>query len=370
MLKKSSKIFNLQRISFFLLIVGSFCSFVYIGQLPTSEILIKREVSRLFYVGLTALHDPYKGEYQTALTGPAKGVSVFKDTETYDFSDLDKYSLKLISYKNTPLVESSKSFFYQNYGEGKLALLNNQYKLNSFITKPDFIGLVGLREWVNSQWRHGDTMRMKFHNFNAIEVLNLAENGEKFLCGEYSYTYVQSVLAIGGQARVILLTGRDNSGHAVAEVWSNQFEKWITMDVDFNLHYSRNEVPQNSLELHKALVNNHTENIEVVQGKTVPTWLNEKTFPAKGLKKYQNFAIRMRNDFFNYYPKWHFKGNTYVNMLEWVDDFSRGRFEFAYSTGKEDDLYWNLNHSYLKLNNIIQKDSDLTLGISINLLSQ
>ena len=68
-------------------------------------------------------------------------------------------------------------------------------------------------------------------------MIDAAEQGERFLCGNISKMLVQLIQAGGTQARTVGLQAA-HSGHVVVELWSKQFNKWVILDPDYNVHYT------------------------------------------------------------------------------------------------------------------------------------
>jgi hypothetical protein len=50
------------------------------------------------------------------------------------------------------------------------------------------------------------------------------------------------------------------------EAWSNQLDKWVVMDADYNVHFERHGVPMSALEIHDALVGEGMVGVRTVLG--------------------------------------------------------------------------------------------------------
>ncbi|MBN1586156.1 MAG: hypothetical protein JW937_01860 [Candidatus Omnitrophica bacterium] len=253
---------------------------------------------------------------------------------------------------------AARYFSYESAGNPRLSQLRESYELERFQTQPDFDGLVGLREWIHAQWEHGPTPNEPVHlgNFEADKILERAAAGDRFLCGEASYTYVQCAAAIGAQARAVTLEQREGRGHVVAEVWSNEWDSWVVMDPDQNVHYEHAGRPLSAMDLHEALLKD-TPGLEL-RG-SVPGSLDEPALRRKYLSLYYELAVRMRNDLYIRYPRWHPKGNVYVNTLEWMDEEVDGRICFAHETAERQDLYWPLNRTRVLVQAVAKSQSGL-----------
>lgn len=337
----------------------------------TLAIFTKREIARGIY-HILSIHDPWENKKKTkAYSSVNINLNGYTSAKYKLLNILKGYKIKVLEYNNPQLKKSSFIFEYQHFDNDKLRRLREKYLLNRIFIKTDtdFEGFIKLRDWVKSRWKHGYTLKEKvrFNNFDSLKILNLAERGEKFVCGEYSYTYVQCVAAVGGIARVVSVGSRDNREfHVVSEVWSNLWGKWIMMDVDQDMHYEKNGTPQNTLELHNALVYNKINKIEIVKGIHYSPYPHTIRSPTKGVELYYNIAVRMRNNFFMEYPKWHRRGNLFIDSLEWVDGFTKDRFEIILATNKINDLYWDLNKTSILFKKAENSKGRLILDILLN----
>ncbi len=179
--------------------------------------------------------------------------------------ELRPLQIVLRDYENAQPYASRYPFAYQEMDEPKVARLRNDYSLTRFRTDPDFLGLVLLKDWLVGRFIHGVApVGLCFNNFDALSLLGRLHQNATLDCGAFSYTYVQCVVALGAQARVVLLQDPHGNGHVVSEVWSNQWGKWIVMDVDHNVYYRRGAEPLNALELHDAFLNRTYQGIVAV----------------------------------------------------------------------------------------------------------
>lgn len=256
----------------------------------------------------------------------------------------------IVEYINNVPSPYAASFDYQPFNSEKLMTLREKYRLKEMTDgfRTELEKILFLRNWVKNRWEHGVPKNISY-NFDALDILSRAEKGEKFFCSEYSTTFVQCILSIGLQARYVGLF----KGHVVAEVWSNELAKWVVMDVDNNLHYVRNKIPLNTLELHDLSGQGKWDEVQVMVG-------HERKVADEKRKEdllsfYHEFYIRMRNDWFSKkYPHWHPKANSIMNGLEWKDKYTSNNILVARETENKEELYFPLNVTGL---NILKKKS-------------
>lgn len=314
--------------------------------------ILKRIVAQAGGMAIN-IFDPYASKVKKANTGykadlRIEGKKTRLELQEY-LAELGK-KVELVEFNNREIVPFALNFDYQPYEEDALELLRKNFAFDEVVKegKDEFAEVVLLMNWLRNQWLYGQSKRISY-NFNALDILRRAKKGEKFFCSEYSTVYVQCALSMGFQARYAGLF----RGHVVAEVWSNEYAKWISMDVTHNCYYVKQGVPLSVLQLYQLYNAGRQEDIEVVRGTIVRD--NIHNFPKeKLLSTYaDSFYIRMRNDWFsNKYPHWHPKGNSIMNGLEWVDRDVHDNILNAWETQSEQQLYFPLNVTELSIESI------------------
>jgi len=294
---------------------------------------------------ITKIHDPYAVITKTAILEPVVSSGTPKDFKSEIAKDpyLSKH-FEIIAYDNAEIVKSGYGFDYQPYYEKKLEILRRKYDIDNVIAPAvnEYGQILLVSNWLNSRISFGVPHNVSY-NFDALDILSRAEHGEKFFCSEYVTTYIQALSSIGITSRFVGLL----KGHVVAEVWSNDYDKWVVIDPTFDIFYELNGVPLNALELHNAWVEKSWQRIKIV--------LNSKNsqinnYPYSLIDYYENFFVRMRNDWFtNRYPRWHPKSNSIMNSIEWSDKYTKDNILVSNEAKRIEDLYWPLNHVHISL---------------------
>ncbi len=267
---------------------------------------------------------------------------------------LKRLSLSIQKYENPIIIKSRFSFNYERFEEPKLRILRERYNLGKVVKKgkDEFRKMVLLREWVKSQWWHG-TPSKEGNKPDALHILRRVRKGEQFFCDHYSVTFIQCALSLGWNARRVAIHTSGYNGHTVAEIWSNQYKKWIIMDTDFNIHYERNGIPLNALELHKIWINEGSDGIQkikICKGKPRPKSNGEMLCcPWRLVDYYYRFGITLGNDFFSRAKKGKILGWDLLPPAAWWFDEKTIKIKGAkYLTDKESELYWTLNQTYIE----------------------
>src|SRR5262247_3174916 len=141
-------------------------------------------------------------------------------------------------------VRSRLGFRTLAYKDPRLAYLREQYQLRKHVesAQDEWTAQLSLKQWVSQSISNGDP---RVQANTASEILRYAARGETFYCTHYTITYVESALALGWQARMVGVDrrhgpeGLESAHHGVAEVWSNQFAKWVVIDPQNDLHFEK-----------------------------------------------------------------------------------------------------------------------------------
>jgi hypothetical protein len=184
----------------------------------------------------------------------------------------------------------------------------------------EFTHLLYLKDWVAAQWPAGNPD--PYPPWDAITVLDWIRDGlTGGFCAQYAQVLLQSAASFGMQARYVEIGSIDNPyAHFVMEVWSNQFDKWVVLDADYNLHFESAGVPLSALEVHDALVRGEIAEVEVISGTRREGHSDPGRWPLQTAELY-------------YYLRVHLKANhvavpeeiafdRYNDMVEWLDELT------------------------------------------------
>jgi hypothetical protein len=297
---------------------------------------------------LLRFYDPFTARYKRAVLGPEETVNDSEGIWLTDQEEIDCFlkanpavadEIESLSVSNSPIRKGRFPFYYEPWDSEMLDRLRKEYQLDEVVRpgQDEFAKMVLLREWLHQRWQYGETKNVDF-NFNALDILERARRGEVFFCSEYATTFVQAAVSLGWTARYLGI-----ERHVVAEIWSNQWKKWVLMDPTYNVHYELGGTPQNALELHRLWFSGKSSEVQAVRG---PSGITNGApgDPDKLIKKYVEIYVRMRNDWFsNRLPHWHPVSNSIMNGVVWVDGGSPDNILISQKTSDPQDLYWELN---------------------------
>jgi len=150
----------------------------------------------------------------------------------------------------------------------------------------------------------------------------------------------------------------------MTEVWSNQFKKWIVMDPDLNLHYEKNGIPMNMLEIHNERYEKTPSDMKVIRGiHTAGDYNADEKTDADNMVQYHSYIEipDMRNDWAtNFYFRGHPKRSDRASLC-WLDELMPPIFCLRPTSNHADDFYWSLNQTEVK----VKRTSDIHSGLSL-----
>jgi len=181
----------------------------------------------------------------------------------FKVSDL-KADIPVAKHSRLPFVTAS-------YTDESLVSLRRHYPLEKVATggRDEWQSQLLLKEWVHKAIPPGSP---KVSYNNALEVLEHAAQGATFWCTHYAISYAECAAALGWQARKIGVDrnhgpeGMGSSHHGVAEVWSNQFGKWVVIDAQSNVHFEKAGVPLSAWEIRAEWLKDGGKSVDHVVG--------------------------------------------------------------------------------------------------------
>ncbi|MEW5976054.1 MAG: transglutaminase domain-containing protein [Acidobacteriota bacterium] len=164
------------------------------------------------------------------------------------------FSVKEVCVDAPSAVRSRYPFQTAAYSDPRLSHLRERHRLADIVRDApnEWTAQLQLKEWVYRAIPGGNP---RVAADQAARILEEAARGEKFYCTHYTITYVECALALGWQARRVGVDrrhgprGMDSTHHGVAEVWSNQFGKWVVVDSQSNLHFEKEGLPLSAWEI-------------------------------------------------------------------------------------------------------------------------
>ena len=106
----------------------------------------------------------------------------------------------------------------------------------------------------------------------ALEILKAVDEGGTFYCAYYARVLVSAAASLGWIDRplAIRLGNRvktpGSTEHAITEIWSNQYRKWVMFDPTYALYVEKDGVPLNAWEIRQEWFYRGGERLDFVIG--------------------------------------------------------------------------------------------------------
>jgi hypothetical protein len=269
-----------------------------------------------------------------------------------------------------------------------MVALRQKYRLDDVVAgaTTEMEKFVRLRDWVMHQWDFNVPEKF-FPGWDADEILTTKIG----FCVHYAIVCMQAAISLGFQARYVfggnpgatraflsqcnnpvvraLLSPDDDVAHEVCEVWSNEYAKWVYLDVSENFHCidARTGVPMSMTEVHELILKTYYRDEPVTAANVPkldktsdalaicynrelsPSWSKEKTidgrYPVPRLWMFLRYMPRN-----NFYAQpdpvpirqgCHFDWTGYV---VWQGaQMPTAQWQYGNFTGRRSDLEWTIN---------------------------
>ena len=169
------------------------------------------------------------------------------------------------SVEHNPIVRSSVDYVYEDFAA--LASLRRDFELDRVVADApgEFAAQLCLLRWAYQvplgaldpyAWRYADLLQAQRDGAGQI-VLN-GDYGKRRRDGHCLFSnlaLVAACTAMGYPARWVNISTKHTYGHEVAEVWSNEFGKWVFMDAtrDYYIYDPDSGIPLSLVEIGQRL---------------------------------------------------------------------------------------------------------------------
>ncbi len=229
--------------------------------------------------------------------------------------------------------------------------LRQEYRLDQVVAagKTELEQLALLRDWVHSQWLGWQSGKYPYcPPWDPLEILSTTKGNWGFgMCTHYGATFAGCAAALGFVSRSIVV-----DHHCLAEVWSEDLQKWILEDAgpsrEYDATYELDGTPLNALELHALLQRGKQDKVmanKLPQGQTEPMSDHVKSFVRFGIPLRNNHLIHPEPAELRHgYGQYHWDG-----YLWWSDAIEPRYPEYSLQTSRPADFYWSVNQTRVYL---------------------
>jgi len=264
-----------------------------------------------------------------------------------------------------PIVQSAIPFDYEPLDRPELAELRNKYKLNGVVgqVSSELEMLTRLAAWSSTRWEKIGHLAKSYPAWNALDILAMHPDGTCVggFCQQRNLVFLQACESFGIVGRIVSLGPGDRiknfrSGHETAEVWSNQFAKWIHIDGDKGWYFIDDETrePLSLWELRQR-------QLDHLAGKT-PRPTSCVRIIEQDVREWNNFGdwpplleLRLvpRSNFLEQRTplplNQGMRGWFWTGHWVWTDDREPARPLYPHRVTRREDFEWEVNRTEVRL---------------------
>ena len=183
---------------------------------------------------------------------------------------------RIIEFNNGEIRRGKYPFIYQDPRASELDWMRKTEGLDEVVkgAGSEFEMIKRLAAWTAKQWMYGGPGDDGTYGAEAIGRIHQGLSQGR-VCGTYCVVFADALFSFGIQSRFLSI-GTDkfidpqskkelHYYHAVGDVWSNDYQKWVYMDGNFACYFEdENGIPQSIFELQEALLSGRKEGIRLV----------------------------------------------------------------------------------------------------------
>jgi hypothetical protein len=154
---------------------------------------------------------------------------------------------------------------------------------------------LALRNWVSRQIPNMYPAIKSRWDAQRILQAVWSDSSLGFICDAYAATYVSACISVGLTARMIHLGDERYNGHYAAEVWSDEYHKWVLMDPLYDVHFALRQQPLSAIELHQLWKRGRMEEIVTRGGEGAVVKMGAPSRDYENL--FQDIQLINANDF-------------------------------------------------------------------------
>ena len=183
-----------------------------------------------------------------------------------DFQQGARFTGRLVSAKNAQILRPSIPMPYEDYRAQMLRDLRQQCELDAVVAgaQTEFAKIARLHRWAyhiplsdcsHFPWDPLDWVCLERDENGAMRMNQYAQRRRDHMCLYPNVVLVAACLSMGIPARHLNFHSEGMTGHEIAEVWSNDYGKWMHLDAtrDYYWYDPKTLVPLDTQELHQVL---------------------------------------------------------------------------------------------------------------------
>lgn len=175
--------------------------------------------------------------------------------------------LRVVRAENARILRPSYAFIYEDYGCAMLRELRERFELDAVVAgaQTEFERIERLMAWAyyvplkkctHFPWNVLDWLKLELDEQGAIRMNEYQQRRRDAMCLYPNVALVAACLSFGIPARHVNFHSEGMTGHEIAEVWSNDYRKWVHVDAtrDYYWYDRATRVPLDTQEIHRVLI--------------------------------------------------------------------------------------------------------------------
>ena len=173
---------------------------------------------------------------------------------------------RVVSTENASIRRSSYWIADEDYRHASLRELRERFELDAVVAgaQTEFQAIERLMAWAYAvpmgacrhyPWNVLEWLMLDRDDTGTIVMNRYPQRRRDKMCLYPNVALVAACLSFGFPARHVNFHSEGMTGHEIAEVWSNDYRKWVHLDAtrDFYWYDPRTRVPLDTLEVHEVL---------------------------------------------------------------------------------------------------------------------
>ncbi len=292
--------------------------------------------------------------------------------------------VRVLKSSNERILRSSINFRHEDYHHPSLVELRKKFELDAVVAgaQTEFEMIERLLKWAylvplgpcsTFPWNVLDWLVLERDETGQIRMNQYENSRRDRMCLYSNVALVAACLSMGLPARHVNIHSEGMTGHEIAEVWSNDYRKWVHLDAtrDYYWYDKATRVPLNTHEIRQALVDRldrperwdrpylfHQDLDALV--KDLPIAFREGCHPESVeegafyiFKTFCHFRIVTRGDVFSRERPLPVSQGVEVwswnNYLDWADERVPPLAHFTQHTNRYADMFETLNQVHYSL---------------------
>ena len=185
---------------------------------------------------------------------------------------LGPHTVTVKEYDVTHVIRNQfgEPFRFDCHGGEGLRLLREREHLEDVVAagRTEFDKQVLLLDWTYKRFPLFGPPGARAHG--ALEILSAVDEGKAFNCSYFARVMREAASSMGWVVRSIGLKGAESDGngseHAILEIWSNEYRKWIAFDPTLNIYFESDNIPLNAFEIRQLWFYNEGRDLTIVIG--------------------------------------------------------------------------------------------------------